>query len=72
MTALTPNDIHDPYLASLLGSLGKSIHQAAALLDQGILDYLTGQTRRRQDANLVDILHRTQPGALDGRQGRRA
>ncbi|QXH62304.1 PDDEXK nuclease domain-containing protein [Pseudomonas azerbaijanorientalis] len=28
MTALTPNDTHDPYLASLLGNLGKSIHQA--------------------------------------------
>lgn len=28
MTALTPNDTHDPHLASLLGSLGKLIHQA--------------------------------------------
>jgi predicted nuclease of restriction endonuclease-like (RecB) superfamily len=28
MTALTPNDTHDPYLASLSGSLGKLIHQA--------------------------------------------
>ncbi|MGF6164758.1 hypothetical protein ABIE16_004068 [Pseudomonas sp. 2725] len=28
MTAPTPNDTHDPYLASLLGNLGKLIHQA--------------------------------------------
>jgi predicted nuclease of restriction endonuclease-like (RecB) superfamily len=28
MTTLTPNDTHDPYLASLLGNLGKLIHQA--------------------------------------------
>ncbi|PMZ89138.1 MULTISPECIES: DUF1016 N-terminal domain-containing protein [unclassified Pseudomonas] len=28
MTAPTPNDTHDPHLASLLGNLGKLIHQA--------------------------------------------
>ena len=66
MTALTPNDTHDPHLASLLGNLGKLIHQARQKVLRAV-DTVQVQTCWQIGRHIVEF---EQNGARRARYGK--
>ena len=67
MTGLTPNDTHDPYLASLLDNLGKLIHQARQKVLRAV-DTVQVQTCWQIGRHIVEF---EQGGARRARYGKR-
>ncbi|WP_223457867.1 MULTISPECIES: PDDEXK nuclease domain-containing protein [unclassified Pseudomonas] len=66
MTALTSNDTHDPHLASLLGNLGKLIHQARQKVLRAV-DTVQVQTCWQIGRHIVEF---EQNGARRARYGK--